>query len=57
MDGGEHQGHCHSPAGVIAEGRLQRVGGVCLRVLPQAAAVLAGELELGIGGLLTWIQG
>lgn len=53
MDGGEHQGHCTAhQTGVVAEGRLWRAGRVCLRVLSLVAAMLAGELGLGIGGVI-----
>lgn len=53
MDGGEHQGHCTAhQAGVVAEGRLWRAGRVCLGVLSLVAAMLAGELGLGIGGAI-----
>lgn len=43
--------------GVVVEGRLQRAGRVCLRVLPLAAAVLVRWLGLGIGGVIDMDKG
>lgn len=56
--GGGDQGTAAAhQTGAIVEGRLQRVGRVCLRVLALAAAVLARALGLAAGGVIDMDKG